>query len=78
MLMQWLLLALGVLLLSWPIAALLAKALVAKVLPASFGWSMPLVLDVAPFAISSLVGLLILLPALAIPLYTIDVRTVCT
>ncbi|MEW6994884.1 FtsX-like permease family protein [Colwelliaceae bacterium MEBiC 14330] len=74
MLMQWLLLALGVLLLSWPIAALLAKALVAKVLPASFGWSMPLVLDVAPFAISSLVGLLILLPALAIPLYKLNLR----
>ncbi len=74
MLMQWLLLALGVLLLSWPIAGILAKALVTKVLPASFGWSMPLVLDVAPFAISSFIGLLILLPALAIPLYKLNMR----
>ncbi|ALO33511.1 ABC transporter [Colwellia sp. MT41] len=74
MLMQWLLLAFGVLLLSWPIAGLLAKALVAKVLPASFGWSMPLVLDIAPFALTSITGLLILLPALAIPLYKLNVR----
>jgi putative ABC transport system permease protein len=74
MLAQWLLLAFGVLVLSWPIAAILAKALVAKVLPASFGWSMPLVLDVAPFAISSISGLLILLPALTIPLYKLNMR----
>ncbi len=74
MLLQWLLLAFGVLLLSWPIAAILAKTLVAKVLPASFGWSMPLVLDVAPFAISSITGLLILLPALTIPLYKLNTR----
>ncbi len=74
MLMQWLLLAFGVLLLSWPVAGLLAKALVAKVLPASFGWSMPLVLDIAPFAITSITGLIILLPALAIPLYKLNVR----
>jgi putative ABC transport system permease protein len=74
MLAQWVLLAFGVLVLSWPIAAILAKALVAKVLPASFGWSMPLVLDVAPFAISSISGLLILLPALTIPLYKLNMR----
>ena len=74
MLMQWLLLAFGVLLLSWPIAGFLAKALVAKVLPVSFGWSMPLVLDIAPFAITSFTGLIILIPALAIPLYKINVR----
>ncbi|KGJ97350.1 FtsX-like permease family protein [Colwellia psychrerythraea] len=74
MLMQWLLLAFGILLLSWPVAGLLAKALVAKVLPASFGWSMPLVLDVAPFFITSFTGLIILLPALAIPLYKLNVR----
>ena len=74
MLMQWLLLAFGVLLLSWPVAGLLAKALVAKVLPASFGWSMPLVLDIAPFVITSFTGLIILIPALAIPLYKLNVR----
>lgn len=74
MLMQWLLLTFGVLLLSWPVAGVLAKALVAKVLPASFGWSMPLVLDIAPFAITSITGLIILLPALAIPLYKLNVR----
>ena len=74
MLMQWLLLAFGVLLLSWPVAGLLAKALVEKVLPASFGWSMPLVLDIAPFAITSFTGLIILIPALAIPLYKLNVR----
>jgi len=74
MFIQWLLLAFGVLLLSWPVASLLAKALVTKVLPASFGWSMPLVLDVAPFAITSFTGLIILLPALAIPLYKLNMR----
>jgi putative ABC transport system permease protein len=74
MLMQWLLLAIGVLVLSWPIASLLANALVGKILPASFGWSMPLVLDAAPFALSSVLGLVILLPALAIPLYKLNTR----
>jgi putative ABC transport system permease protein len=74
MLIQWLLLALGVLVLSWPIASLLANALVGKILPASFGWSMPLVLDIAPFAFSSVLGLVILLPALTIPLYKLNTR----
>jgi len=73
-LLQWFLLALGVILLSWPVAILLAKALVSEILPASFGWSMPLVLDISPFAASSFIGLLILLPALAIPLYKLNVR----
>ena len=74
MLLQWLLLALGVILLSWPVAVVLANALVTKILPVSFGWSMPLVLNIDSFAVSSLIGLLILLPALAIPLYKLNVR----
>jgi putative ABC transport system permease protein len=74
MVAQWLLLATGTILLSWPIASLLAKALVSEILPASFGWSMPLVLDITPFAISSIIGLLILIPAIAIPLYKLNVR----
>ncbi|MCJ8318816.1 MAG: ABC transporter permease [Colwellia sp.] len=74
MIAQWLLLATGTILLSWPIASLLAKALVSEILPASFGWSMPLVLDIMPFAISSIIGLIILIPALAIPLYKLNVR----
>jgi len=60
--------------LSWPVAIVLANALVTLILPASFGWSMPLVLDVVPFATSSLIGLLILIPALGIPLYKINLR----
>jgi putative ABC transport system permease protein len=74
MLIQWLLLALGVLVLSWPIASLLANALVSKILPASFGWSMPLVFDITPFAFTSMLGLVILLPALTIPLYKLNTR----
>jgi len=74
MLLQWLLLACGAILLSWPVAMILANALVGLVLPASFGWSMPLVLDIAPFAVSSLIGLVILIPALGIPLYKLNVR----
>jgi len=35
---------------------------------------MPLVLDIAPFAASSLLGLVILMPALGIPLYKLNVR----
>jgi len=75
MLYQWLLLACGSILLSWPVAIVLANALVSSVLPTSFGWSMPLVLDIGPFAASSLLGLLILVPALSIPLYKINLRT---
>jgi len=74
MLSQWFVLAGGAVLLSWPVASILANALVTKILPASFGWSMPLSLDVMPFAISSVIGLVILLPALAIPLYKLNVR----
>jgi len=74
MLLQWFLLACGAILLSWPVAIVLANALVGQVLPASFGWSMPLVLDIAPFAASSLLGLVILMPALGIPLYKLNVR----
>jgi len=72
MLWQWLLLAFGAILLSWPIAIILAKALVSLVLPASFGWSMPLVFAPAPFLVSSVLSVLILLPALALPLYKIN------
>ena len=74
MLLQWFLLACGAILLSWPVAIVLANALVGQVLPASFGWSMPLVIDIAPFAASSLLGLVILMPALGIPLYKLNVR----
>ncbi len=74
MLLQWLLLACGTILLSWPIAIILAKALVSLVLPASFGWSMPLVLDLTPFAVNSLIALLVLIPALGMPLYKLNTR----
>jgi putative ABC transport system permease protein len=74
MLSQWFILALGTILLSWPIAIILANALVSLILPASFGWSMPLVVDVTSFAVSSLIGLVILIPALAIPLYKLNIR----
>jgi putative ABC transport system permease protein len=74
MLSQWFILALGTILLSWPVAIVLANALVSLILPASFGWSMPLVLEVTSFAVSSLIGLVILIPALAIPLYKLNIR----
>jgi putative ABC transport system permease protein len=74
MLSQWFILALGTILLSWPIAIILANALVSLILPASFGWSMPLVLDVTSFAVSSFIGIIILIPALAIPLYKLNIR----
>ena len=74
MLGQWLLLVMGCILLSWPMAIVLAKVLVGKVLPASFGWSMPLVVAVNPFVSGSLLALLCLLPALAIPLYQLRGR----
>ena len=74
MLAQWFLLIFGVIALSWPVAIVLANALVSQILPASFGWSMPLVLDVGAFTVSSLIGLLILIPALGIPLYKLNVR----
>ncbi len=76
MLMQWLLLAIGTILLSWPVASILAHALVSCALPASFGWSMPLILDAEPFVVSSVFGLLFLLPALSIPLLKLNVRSV--
>lgn len=76
MLVQWLLLISGTIILSWPVAVILAKALVQQVLPASFGWSMPLMLNIAPFAVSSLLGLFLLLPALMIPLYKLNVRAI--
>ncbi|MFT5806628.1 MAG: putative ABC transport system permease protein [Moritella dasanensis] len=74
MLMQWLLLAGGCVLLSWPIATILADALVSQALPASFGWSMPLMFNVGSFAVSSIFGLLFLIPALSIPLYKLNLR----
>jgi len=74
MLMQWLLLVIGVIVMSWPMAMILANTLVNQVLPVSFGWSMPLILNVSPFALSSVLGLLFLIPALSIPLYKLNVR----
>ncbi|TWX68125.1 FtsX-like permease family protein [Colwellia sp. C1TZA3] len=74
MLWQWLLLAFGAILLSWPIATVLANALVSLILPASFGWSMPLVFEIGPFVVSSVLGMLMLIPALALPLYKLNVR----
>lgn len=75
MLMQWFLLACGAVILSWPVAAIIADALVGQVLPASFGWSMPLMFDIAPFAASSLLGILFLIPALSLPLFKLNVRS---
>jgi len=75
MLMQWCLLAVGCVLLSWPIATVLAHALVSQALPASFGWSMPLLFNVGSFAVSSIFGLLFLLPALSIPLFKLNLRS---
>ncbi|PKH07190.1 ABC transporter [Moritella sp. Urea-trap-13] len=75
MLMQWCLLAVGCVILSWPIATILAHALVSQALPASFGWSMPLLFNVGSFAVSSILGLLFLLPALSIPLYNLNLRS---
>lgn len=75
MLMQWCLLAVGCVILSWPIATILAHALVSQALPASFGWSMPLLFNVGSFAISSILGLLFLLPALSIPLFNLSLRS---
>ncbi|MFT6691979.1 MAG: putative ABC transport system permease protein [Colwellia sp.] len=74
MLWQWLLLAFGAILLSWPVASALANALVSLILPASFGWSMPLVFEIGPFVVSSVLGILMLIPALALPLYKLNVR----
>ncbi|MBA6287664.1 FtsX-like permease family protein [Colwellia sp. MB3u-4] len=74
MLWQWLLLAFGAILLSWPVATALANALVSLILPASFGWSMPLVFEIGPFVVSSVLGILMLIPALALPLYKLNVR----
>jgi len=74
MLSQWFLLACAAVILSWPVAIVLANALVSLILPASFGWSMPLVLDIKSFAASSLIGLLLLIPALGMPLYKLNVR----
>ncbi|MDX2319961.1 MAG: FtsX-like permease family protein [Moritella sp.] len=75
MLMQWLLLAVSCVLLSWPVATILAHALVSQALPASFGWSMPLLFNVGSFAVSSMLGLLFLLPALGIPLFKLNLRS---
>ncbi len=73
MLVQWLLLTAGCMLLSWPIAIVLANALVTKVLPLSFGWSMPLTIDISAFISSSLLGIVCLIPALYISLKKIKV-----
>lgn len=74
MLIQWLLLACGCILLSWPIATILADVLVSKVLPSSFGWSMPLLLETSSFISSSIIGLICLIPALTIVLSKINVK----
>jgi len=74
MLIQWILIVLLTMALSWPVGIVLANALVTQVLPASFGWSMPLQLGIGPFMYSSLIGLIILLPALAFPLYKLNIR----
>ena len=75
MLSQWFILALGVILLSWPVAIILANALVSLILPSSFGWSMPLVLSIPSFVGSSLLGIILLIPALGIPLYKLNIKT---
>lgn len=72
MLGQWMLLVSCCVLLSWPVATVLADVLVAKVFPASFGWSMPLMLDLGSYLDRSLIGLICLLPALLIPLYHLN------
>jgi len=74
MLIQWLLLACGCILLSWPIATILADVLVSKVLPSSFGWSMPLLLETSSFISSSIIGLICLIPALTIVLSKINLK----
>ena len=75
MLSQWFILALSTILLSWPVAIILANALVSLILPSSFGWSMPLALNISSFAGSSLLGIIILIPALGIPLYKLNIRS---
>ncbi len=74
MLTQWLLLAIGAILLCWPVATILAQTLVSKALPASFGWSMPLIVNLEPFAVSSVLALLFLIPALSIPLLRLNIK----
>ncbi len=74
MLMQWLLLTLGCMALSWPITIVLADALVTKILPASFGWSMPLVIELTPLTSTSFIALGCLLLALYIPLRQLTIR----
>ncbi|WP_199608728.1 ABC transporter permease [Flocculibacter collagenilyticus] len=74
MFVQWMLLLIGTVLLSWPVATVIAEVLVSKVLPASFGWSMPLVNDVGTLLMtmlsSSSIGIILVIPALFIPLYS--------
>ncbi|WDD99981.1 FtsX-like permease family protein [Thalassomonas actiniarum] len=72
MLGQWLLMALACIIISAPVAVILAETLVSKALPASFGWSMPLQLSAAVFITTGLGGLLCLLPALLLPLYKLE------
>ncbi|WDE12751.1 FtsX-like permease family protein [Thalassomonas haliotis] len=72
MLSQWLLMALACIIISAPVAAILADTLVSKALPASFGWSMPLQLRADVFIATALSGLLCLLPALLLPLYKLE------
>lgn len=74
MLIQWLLLACGCILLSWPIASILADVLVSKVLPSSFGWSMPLLLETSSFVSSSIIGLVCLIPALSLVLRKVNLK----
>ncbi|MBL4705576.1 MAG: FtsX-like permease family protein [Flavobacteriales bacterium] len=71
---QWMLLACGAILMSWPVAAILADTLVTEILSTSFGWAMPLMLDVGSFANGSLIGLLLLTPALCLPLLKLNIR----
>lgn len=74
MLVQWLLLACGCILLSWPIASILANVLVSKILPSSFGWSMPLLLEMSSFVNSSIIGLVCLVPALSLVLRKVNFK----
>ncbi len=74
MLGQWLVLLVSCILLSWPLAMVLANVLVSKVFPVSFGWSMPLVVDFTLMANHSFIALLCLIPALILPLYLLGKR----
>ncbi len=72
LLLQWIVIALGAIILAWPVSVLLADALVSKALPASFGWSMPLIMNERTLLEGSIIGLLTLIPALWLPLRAVS------